>query len=87
MAGLLDAERARLRGDHARARSLYEQAAQRARRQDFIHHAALAHERRASMLTRLRRDTEAAQAVRATIALYQEWGARAKVAELAQQRR
>ena len=87
MVGLLDAERARLRGDHARARSLYEQAAQRARRQDFIHHAALAHERRASMLTRLRRDTEAAQAVRATAALYEEWGAAAKATELTSDRR
>jgi hypothetical protein len=87
MVGLLDAERARLRGDFTRARSLYEQAAQRARRQDFIHHAALAHERRASMLTKLRRDTEAAQAVRATAALYQEWGAVGKVAELPPERR
>ncbi len=84
MVSLLDAERARLRGDPARARRLYEQSAQRARRQDFIHHAAFAHERRASMLLKLRRDTEAAQAMRATSALYEEWGALAKAAELAQ---
>jgi hypothetical protein len=87
MVTLLDAERARLRGDFGRARGLYEQAAQRARRQDFIHHSALAHERRARMLTALRRDTEAAAAMRATIALYQEWGATPKVAELTHEKR
>jgi hypothetical protein len=87
MALLLQAERARLRADTVRARALYEQCAQRAQHQEFIHHAALAHERRAQMLLELRRETEAASALREAIALYRDWGALPKAEELVRERR
>jgi hypothetical protein len=68
------------------ARALYEQAAQRARQQDFVHHAALAHERRGRMLAELRRETEAAAAFREAAALYARWGAEGKAAALERER-
>jgi predicted ATPase len=80
---LLQAEQARLARDPARARSLYEKAAERAAQQAFAHHAALAHERHARLLTRLRRDTEAAPMLRRAIAGYREWGAVGKALLLA----
>ena len=78
----LDAERARLRGDLPRARQLYREAAQRARVQEFPHHAALAHERMALALGSERRERDAAAALRDAISLYESWGACAKAAEL-----
>jgi hypothetical protein len=78
MVQFLEAESARLRGRLAVARSLYERAAQRARQQEFPHHAALAHERRGRMLAAQRRGTEASAAIREAIALYRLWGARDK---------
>jgi hypothetical protein len=87
MAQLLEAETARLAGDVARARALYDQAVQRARQQDFPHHAALGHERRALMLVELRRETEAAAAFKDAVALYRQWGAEAKAEVLAHERR
>jgi hypothetical protein len=78
MADLLRAERARIRGADQGARALYERAAQRARRQDFPHHAALAHERLAQLLTDLRRPIEAQTALARALALYEEWGAISK---------
>jgi hypothetical protein len=83
MATLLEAEHARLRGQHRVARAAYERAAQEARQQHFPHHAALAHERRALFLTSLRRETEASAALEEATALYREWGAIAKLAHLA----
>jgi hypothetical protein len=82
MALLLEAELARLRGRSAAASDLYERAAQRALRQEFAHHAALAHELRASLLDAERRDTAATAARTQAIRLYQQWGALAKVAAL-----
>ncbi len=87
MAQLLEAETARLAGQVARARSLYEQAVQRARQQEFAHHAALGHERRALMLTDLRRGTEAAAALKDAIGLYRHWGAEDKAEALGHERR
>jgi tRNA A-37 threonylcarbamoyl transferase component Bud32 len=87
MAKLLAAESARLRGDSATARALYEQASQRARQQEFIHHAALAWERQAAMLEDQRRETEAAAARNEAAGLYARWGAHAKVSWLASERR
>ena len=84
MATLLEAEHARLRGRHGVARSAFERAAHGAREQQFPHHAALAHERRASLLQALRRETEASTALREATALYGEWGATAKVPLLEQ---
>jgi hypothetical protein len=82
----LAAERARLRRSHARALDLYQSAAQRAEQQGYPQHAALLHERRSQLLEQLRRGTEAAAALRATIALYQSWGADTKVAQLEHRR-
>jgi tetratricopeptide (TPR) repeat protein len=79
MASFLEAELARLRKDATRARACYEQAVQRARQQAFPHHAALAQERRASLLQSLRRESEAQTALEDAIAIYREWGAEHKV--------
>jgi len=87
MALLLQAERRRLRGDTSHARSLYEQSAQRAQHQEFVHHAAFAHERRGRMLLDLRRETEAAAALKDASALYRDWGALPKAEELVRERR
>jgi ATP/maltotriose-dependent transcriptional regulator MalT len=87
MAQLLAAERARLRGDSAQARVLYEQASQRARQQEFVHHAALAWERLAAMLEDQRRETEAAAARSEAAGLYAKWGALAKLSALASEPR
>ena len=46
----------------------------------YRHHAALCHERRASLLQRLRRKTEAAAALKQALQHYRDWGASAKVA-------
>ncbi len=86
MAMFLAAENARLSGDFRAATALYEQAARRARQQQFAHHAALAHERRARTLIAVRREAEAASALRDAIALYEEWGAEAKAAALGRER-
>ena len=82
MATFLEAERARLRGDLQRARLLYRDAAQRARTQEFPHHAALAHERLALTLEVERRERDAALGLREAIALHQIWGALPKADEL-----
>jgi hypothetical protein len=87
MVQLLEAESARLGRHVARARALYEQAAQRARQQEFPHHVALAHERRARMLIEMRRSTEASAALKEACALYRQWGAELKADTLAQERR
>ena len=78
MSMLLRAELARLRRDPARARICYEQAVQRARQQAFPHHAALAQERRASLLVGLRRESEAQAALEDAFTLYRDWGAEQK---------
>jgi tetratricopeptide (TPR) repeat protein len=79
----LEAERARLRGKAERARTLYQRAVQQARKQRFPHHAALIHERRASHLRALRRDSESVAALAEAEALYREWGALPKANALA----
>jgi tetratricopeptide (TPR) repeat protein len=84
---LLEAERAHLRGNRARARKLYEEAASAAHQQDFVHHAALAHERLGRALLEERRETEAAGALREAIAFYKTWGARPKAQALAAEHR
>ena len=84
---LLEAERAHLRGHRAKARGLYEEAARAAQRQDFVHHAALAHERLSQMLLEEGCQTEAAAALREAIGLYQVWGALPKAAALREEHR
>jgi predicted ATPase len=82
MARMLDAELAWLRRNHARARDQFAEAAQLAVEQGFVHHAAFAQERRARLLSELRRDTEAAAAQAQAVALYRQWGAETKAIAL-----
>jgi predicted RNA polymerase sigma factor len=82
MARALAAERARVRGQPRAALAHYAQAIERAGAQGYVHHAAFLHERRAGLLSELRRDTEAAAALRQAIGLYEEWGARGKAQSL-----
>jgi len=87
MAWLLEAEEARLRGHATEARRLYEKSSQRAQLQNFPHHAALAHERRAHVLIDLRRMAEAEVGLFDAARSYREWGCRHKVEQLTQRRR
>jgi hypothetical protein len=82
MALVLAAERARLQRRSARALQLYAAAEEAAFKQSYRHHAALILERRARLLLTLRRETEATTTLRRAIALYEEWGARAKARAL-----
>jgi hypothetical protein len=82
MARLLEAECARAASRHGRAFDLYGQAAQRAQREGYLQHAALIHERHASLLLETRRETRAVAALRQSLALYREWGATTKVRAL-----
>ena len=87
MGTFLGAERARLRGDANQARALYDRAAQRAKEQEYFHHAALACERRGRLLAALRRETEAGASLREAIALYSRWGCAPKAEALELERR
>ncbi len=87
MAQLLQAELLRVRGHPEEALRQYLDAAQLARKAGYVHHAALCHERRASVLARGRRATEAEAALATASELYGEWGASAKVQQLAELRR
>jgi hypothetical protein len=82
MVSILEAERARLQGRSSRAREHYLRAAERATAQDFLHHAALAHERRASLLGGVRREVEAEKALAQAATLYEQWGALPKADSL-----
>ena len=86
MQTLLEAEVARLAGDAARARLLYDRAAQGAAHQEFAHVAALAYERHARMLIAARRETEAASMLKDTIVWYRKWGALPKAEALTEER-
>jgi len=79
---LLQAEQARVAQRVDRANSLYEQAARGALAQEFVHHAALAKERRSELLLQSRRTTDGQQARQQAIELYERWGALPKVQEL-----
>jgi hypothetical protein len=82
MSLFLEAECARAAFDDVRALSLYRDAARRARKQGYIHHAALVHERRADLLLAQRRGIEATGELKEAISLYGSWGAAAKLREL-----
>jgi hypothetical protein len=82
MAALLEAERARTRGRTQRALALFERAAAEAEACAYVHHAALAHERRADLLGSLGKDAERQAALACATALYRAWGADAKVRAL-----
>jgi len=76
---LLQAEEARVAKRFDQAHLLYEQAVRGALAQDFVHHAALAKERRTALLLRSRRAREGREAVGQAIQLYERWGAGSKV--------
>jgi hypothetical protein len=82
MVSVLEAEQARVRGRSELARRHYQAAAERAMAQEFRHHAALAHERRALLLHELRREIEADGALAQAAALYEQWGASGKLPKL-----
>ena len=82
MVEALEAERARLRGDVQGALARYAQISDAAAQRGYVHHAALLQERRARLLSQLRRDFEARGVLQRAAALYGEWGARAKAEEL-----
>lgn len=75
----LEGESVRLRKQVARARELYGRAAARAEQQGFLHHAALAYERRSAMLEATRQKIEADRERRRAITFYSRWGAVFKV--------
>jgi hypothetical protein len=87
MAQLLRAELTRVRGQTHHALRQYQEAAQQALKAGYLHHAALCHERRAGLLARTRRATEAEAALGTASELYDEWGASAKVEQIAELRR
>jgi len=82
MLQFLRAEQLRLAGKRDQAHRLYEQAARGAMTQEFIHHAALAKERRAVLLLEHRRATEARDVMLQALQLYERWGALLKVTAL-----
>jgi len=79
---LLEAERARLAGDVARACDLYVRAARRAVRQEFPHHAALAEELRARLLSDVGREADSLSALAESLVHYRKWGCDVKVDDL-----
>ncbi len=87
MAQLLEAVLLQARGHLEAAMRHYQRAAELASKAGYVHHAALCHERRATVLARRRRSTEAEAALATARALYGEWGASAKVQQLEELRR
>ncbi len=83
MTALVAAERRRARGDARTAAELYARVAQQAEEQDWVHHAALALERKADALAALGESTAAQAELSRARALYEAWGAHAKVQQLA----
>jgi len=81
---VVQAESARLLDRTAQALALYQQATKVASERGYRHHAALIQERRSALLYRVRRDLEAQTGLRQAMELYKQWGARAKVSDLAQ---
>jgi signal transduction histidine kinase len=79
---LMQAERARLLGKDAAA--LYEGAVEAARKGNFLHHEALACELTGRFYASLGRENPARGFIEAARYAYQRWGAKAKVAQLAE---
>jgi len=79
---LLKAERLILARRHRSALAALEAAAHWAQERGYVHHAAIACERQAALLTRLARHAQAMQATRNAARHYEAWGAHAKVQRL-----
>jgi len=76
---MLEAESALTAGRSARAGSLFEAAARRAQRQEFLHHAAFAHERCAELRENAGRTLDAQRSRAQARELYDAWGALSKL--------
>jgi len=85
MTELLMAERCVVRGRTKAALEHYERSAERARAVGYVHHAALAQERRSKLAEATGRRYVAILARSEAKELYAEWGAYAKVAQLERQ--
>ncbi len=79
---LLQAKRAEAWGHTRRADLMLARAAERARKQNFPNHAALAHEARATLLRRQNRLVDSESALRDAIDAYEIWGVQWKVSQL-----
>ncbi|WP_245590353.1 helix-turn-helix transcriptional regulator [Cohnella panacarvi] len=79
---MLAAEIAKVKGDFADAASLYDQAAENARRSGYIQHEAMANERAGRLYLELSRPTLAKGYLMNAYANYDEWGARGKAKQL-----
>ncbi|SEL25207.1 serine/threonine protein kinase and signal transduction histidine kinase with GAF sensor [Stigmatella aurantiaca] len=79
---LVEAERARVRGDRLSAMQLYEESAAEARKQGFVNEEALCHELAAEFLLSIGRDRLARDSLLEAAGAYRRWGAEAKVADL-----
>jgi predicted ATPase/signal transduction histidine kinase len=79
---LVEAERARLRGDTVAASTLYEQAAANAVKHRYLNDEALAHELAGEFYLSLGRERLARDCLLDAANAYRRWGAEAKVADL-----
>ena len=79
---LVEAEKARVLGKHWEASELYEKAIQGAKKYEFIHEEALAHERAAEFYLALGREETGQFHLRNAHHCYAHWGAKAKVKQL-----
>jgi energy-coupling factor transporter ATP-binding protein EcfA2 len=82
LASFLEAEELRAAGKDAAALRTYRTAARHSLERGHRQHAALIHERIASVLRRGRSQTTAQNALHQAVELYRDWGARAKVRQL-----
>ncbi len=79
---LVEAERARVRGDLPEAARLYEQAATGARSQGYLNEEALCHELAGEFFRAIGRHRLAHDSILEAATAYRRWGAEAKVADL-----
>ncbi|NER79865.1 MAG: AAA family ATPase [Leptolyngbya sp. SIO1D8] len=79
---LVEAEKARLLGNHWEASELYEKAIQGSKKYEFIHEEALAYERAAEFYLALGREEIGQFHIRNAHHCYARWGAKAKVQQL-----
>ncbi|WP_242541304.1 GAF domain-containing SpoIIE family protein phosphatase [Phormidium pseudopriestleyi] len=81
---LVEAELARISGNHLEAQQLYEKAIQGARKQGFIHEEGLAYERAAEYYLALQREEFGQFYLKNAYSCYASWGARAKLKSLSE---
>ncbi len=81
---LVQAELARIAGNHLEAQTLYEKAIQGAKKQGFIHEEGLAYERAAAYYLTLDREEFGQFYLKNAYACYASWGATAKLKSLSE---